>query len=137
MKSILVLIFFFAAITAGHAQQHTRDALFPDFQKDAAKVNKTAPKSKEASVRNTRQHIFTNYQPQTATHANSARKAAVSGGKQLPSDMSAADAAKKTTAPAAAKMTPPSQGQEPDLKAPTPATKTTGPVNNNTLKKQR
>lgn len=132
MKPVIALIFFFfTASMVSHAQQRTRDILFPDFQKDITKQHPSEKKDDRSTASSTRTLIFKDYHPQQQGKNNTLRATArnSTAGKKLPSDMSAADAAKAKPVKPAPKTALPSQGTEPanntpktPAKTPTPAT---------------
>lgn len=88
-----------AATVTAHAQERTRDQLFPDFQKDIAKQQTAAAAAAKADPRktatSTRSLLFTNYQqPRSSNNTGSqlSRRPVSANGKPQPSDISAAEA---------------------------------------------
>lgn len=101
-NAALTLIMIIGACASASAQnQRTRDKLFPSFQQDlSAQQQKDAAPDPRKTATSTRSLIFTNYRP-GANNAGNARRIIsrpVAGGRQsLPSDVSAAEAARKVT----------------------------------------
>jgi len=85
-----------AATVTAHAQQRTRDQLFPDFQKDIAKQHTAAAATADPrkTATSTRSLIFTNYQQPRNSNSSSQlnRRPVAATGKPQPSDISATEA---------------------------------------------
>jgi len=82
-----------AATVTAHAQQRTRDQLFPDFQKDIAKQHTAAATADpRKTATSTRSLIFTNYQQPRSNSSQLNRRPVSGNGKPQPSDISAAEA---------------------------------------------
>lgn len=96
MKALYLLLFMITAATVtAHAQQRTRDQLFPDFQKDIARQHTAAATADpRKTATSTRSLIFTNYQQSRSSNNSSQlnRRPVAATGKPQPSDISAAEA---------------------------------------------
>ena len=97
MKALYLLLFMITAATVtAHAQERTRDQLFPDFQKDIAKQHAAAATTADPrkTATSTRSLIFTNYQQPRSSNSSSQlnRRPVSANGKPQPSDISAAEA---------------------------------------------
>ena len=116
MKALYLLLFMITAATVtAHAQERTRDQLFPDFQKDIAKQQTaaatTADPRKTAS--STRSLLFTNYQqPRSSNNTGSRlnRRPVSANGKPQPSEISVTEA-RKAIKPVKIEKTPIQQQQ--------------------------
>lgn len=116
---VLLTVLLFSGLGVSVAQQRTRDKLFPTFQQDLSALQQkesklAAPPAR--SSRSTKEQLFTDYRPQTATrqgNAGTLNASRASTGKN-PSDISAEEAvkttkARQTTLPAT-EMSTPTQG---------------------------
>jgi len=145
MKKSLLLITMIMAVLAVQAQQKTIDRLFPDFAKDQERAKAQSsklsqlPKEAKATAQDINKMLFPDGEMPRNT-AGTARKTSTPQsvapkGQQIPSSISATEAAKEIEASQASahkKIVPPpmDQGEEPaPAKTTAPVKKTTTPAN--------
>lgn len=103
LKILGLALILIAAASTGASAQKTRDRLFPNFQQDISGFQqKEAAADPRKTATSTRSLIFTDYQrsANTGNSRRSLQRPVTPGGQQLPSDISAAEAARKIAPPA-------------------------------------